>query len=517
MQSRTAKDIYEDLAKDRDEFLDRARECAKLTIPFLLADEDHNAMDRFYTPYQGFGARAVNNLSSKLLLALFPTTNPFFRYVADEADMQEAEEQDPDIRTKIESGLKQREKVTMHELENTPFRNPFSLALKLMIVTGNALVYLADDGNIRVFKLDSYVVRRDPSGNVLEIITKEMLDPLMIDEKTREEAGINLREAKDKGVKVKSVGLFTHVKRTPKNWEVYQEINGKVIESTKGTYAKDMNPWLPLRFSRIDGEHYGRGLVEEYFGDFVSLDGFRQNLTEGAAAMSKVVFLVRKNGQTRIKDITKAENGDVKYGSADDVSTLQAEKRADFQVVRETYRDIEAELAKAFLLNSSVSRDAERVTATEIRVVARELEDTLGGVYTVLSQEFQLPFINIFTGRLEKSGKLEKLPSGSVTPTITTGLSALGRTDDLERMLQFMEIIAQLPGAAERLNVGTFIERTATALFIDQEGLMKSDEDIQEEQQQALLAQTAQQAVPGIIQEATKGAIANGQNQETGQ
>lgn len=508
-----AKEKYELLSKDRESFLERGRECAKLTIPFLLPDKGDDSNHRFYTPYQGFGSRAVNNLSSKLLMALFPTSNPFFRYTADEAEVQEAEAENADIRTEIEAGLKKREKVTMHELENTPFRNPFALALKLMIVSGNALLYLAEDGNIRVFRLDSYVVRRDPSGNIMEIVVKEKLNPLMIDPDVRAEVGLNISsENKDN---LESVEMYTCITRTDKNWEVFQEINERTVGSSKGTYAKDANPWLPLRFSRIDGEHYGRGLVEEYFGDFVSIDGFRQNLTEGAAIMSKMVLMVRKNGQTRIKDVSKAKNGDVIYGSSDDVDMLQAEKRADFAVIRETYRDIETELAKAFLLNSSVQRDAERVTATEIRIVARELEDTLGGVYTILSQEFQLPFIRIFTDRLEKKGKLQKLPAGSVSPTIITGLSALGRTDDLDRMLQFMEVISQLPEAQQRINPSTFITRTATSLFIDQEGLMKSDEQVQQEQQAAMMQQMAQQTAPGVIQEATKGLINNEQNQET--
>lgn len=505
-----AKETYELLAKHRQDFLDRGRECAKLTIPFLLPDQGDDSTHRFYTPHQGFGSRAVNNLSSKLLMALFPMSNPFFRYTADEAELQEAELENENIRTEIEAGLKKREKVTMHELENTPFRNPFSLALKYMIVTGNALLYLSEDGDIRVFRLDSYVVRRDPAGNVMEIIVREKLNPLMIDEAVRKEAKLDIKDTKETK---ESIEMFTHVKRSSTGWDVYQEINDVKIMSTVGTYPKEYNPWLPLRFSRIDGEHYGRGLVEEYFGDFVSIEGFRQNLTEGAAAMSKVVFLVRKNGQTRIKDIAEAENGDIKYGSGDDVTTLQAEKRADFAVIRETYRDIEAELAKAFLLNSSVQRDAERVTATEIRLLTRELEDSLGGIYTILAQEFQLPFINIFTNRLEKSKKLQKLPAGSVTPTIVTGLSALGRTDDLDRMLQFMEIISQLPEAMQRLNPDSFITRTATALFIDQEGLMKSEEQVQQEQQQAMLMQAAQQAIPGVAQEATKGMMTNGENQ----
>lgn len=50
------------------------------------------------------------------------------------------------------------------------------------------------------------------------------------------------------------------------------------------------------------------------------------------------------------------------------------------------------------LLNSAVQRNGERVTAEEIRYVAGELEDTLGGVYSLLSQELQLSLIRrVFT------------------------------------------------------------------------------------------------------------------------
>ena len=40
------------------------------------------------------------------------------------------------------------------------------------------------------------------------------------------------------------------------------------------------------------------------------------------------------------------------------------------------------------MLQSSVQRDAERVTTEEIRYLAGELEDTLSGIYSILSQDF---------------------------------------------------------------------------------------------------------------------------------
>ena len=48
------------------------------------------------------------------------------------------------------------------------------------------------------------------------------------------------------------------------------------------------------------------------------------------------------------------------------------------------------------------SRSAERVTAEEVRYMAQELETALGGVYSILSQEFQYPFVNLLLGRMEQ-------------------------------------------------------------------------------------------------------------------
>ena len=75
----TAKERYETLKADRQQFLDRARECSELTIPSLIPDEGHNSTSELYSPFQSVGARGVNNLASKLLLLLLPPNSPFFR------------------------------------------------------------------------------------------------------------------------------------------------------------------------------------------------------------------------------------------------------------------------------------------------------------------------------------------------------------------------------------------------------------------------------------------------------
>ena len=78
--SKTIEGRYNHYARDRELFLERGRDCAQFTIPTLIPDEGHTSTSRFNTPYQGIGARGVNNLASKLLLTLLPPNAPFFRF-----------------------------------------------------------------------------------------------------------------------------------------------------------------------------------------------------------------------------------------------------------------------------------------------------------------------------------------------------------------------------------------------------------------------------------------------------
>ncbi|MCZ0814423.1 portal protein, partial [Klebsiella pneumoniae] len=94
-------------------------------------------------------------------------------------------------------------------------------------------------------------------------------------------------------------------------------------------------------------------------------------------------------GITQVRRLTAAQSGAFVPGRKQDIEFLQLEKSGDFTVAKNVSDTIEARLSYAFMLNSAVQRTGERVTAEEIRYVASELEDTLGGVYSILSQELQ--------------------------------------------------------------------------------------------------------------------------------
>lgn len=483
---------YEKLKSEREPFLRRGRDCAELSLPHLLPPEGHTATMKMKTPFQGIGAEGVNNLASKLLIALLPPNSPFFRLRVD--DMMMEEQQDEEWKTEVEKALGKVERTVMSDIESSSDRVVLFEALKHLMVAGNVLLYDDMEG-LRAFHLDRYVCRRDPMGNPLEMVVKEIVSPDALPKDFYKKIKSKLKNSKgDDGYK--DISLFTHIKRENDKWSIYQECMGRKIPGTYGTYPLDACPWLPLRLNRIEGEDYGRSYVEEILGDLKSLEALTQAIVEGSAAAAKILILVNPNGTTRAKTITNAPNGAVREGNADDVTMLQMDKAHDFRVALETSRMIQERLSRAFLLMQGVQRDAERVTAEEVRLTAHELESRLGGVYSILTQEFQLPYVHRKMAKLTKKGKLPHLPKELVKPSIVTGMEALGRGHDRQKLMGFLGTLGQTLGPEviqQYVNLDDAIARLATADGIDTDGLIKTKEEIaqaaQQSQMQAMMSQ----------------------------
>lgn len=403
------------------------------------------------------------------------------------------------MRAKIEEAFGQIERAVMNQIETSAVRVKVFEALKQLIVAGNVLVYTLPDGNVRVFPLSRYVVKRDPVGNVIEIISKEDLSPLAVPAGVRAACGID--DATDDPNN--TLQLYTYVYRSSdgKRYHIEQELNGKLVPGSEGDYPLDESPWIPLRFVAVENEDYGRGYIEEYQGDLNALEGLSKAMLESAAAASKILFLIKPNATTNKKKVVESPNGAVIEGNLDDIGILQLDKYADFRVAFEQSQELTKRLSFAFMLNTSVQRSGERVTAEEIRYMAGELEDALGGIYSILSQEFQLPLVRVLMKQMALKGKLPQLPKDLVKPMVTTGLEALGRGHDLNKLNQFLQQLAPLgPEVLQQyMNIEDYIARVGTSLGIDTKGLVKSAEQIAQEKQQMQMMQMAQSVAPDVV------------------
>ena len=494
MSLETIKSKYSKLDTRRSAVLERARQCAELTIPALLPPDGHSEDTQLVTPYQSLGARGVVNLSSKLLLALLPPNAPFFRMAMDEALINE------DVKlSEVQTAMSKLEKAVMADIESGAMRVPMFEALKLLVGTGNALVYLPNKGNMKTYRMDQYVVQRDPMGNVLELIIKEEVAPEIL---PPEVAQMAAAEQTASSSTKKTVEIYTYVSFDGRKWNVLQEIAGNIVPGSVGKYPEHLCPWKVLRWSAVSNEDYGRGQVEQYLGDLRSFEGLTGAIVEGAAAAAKILFLVDPNGTTDAKDLAETPNGGFATGREQDISVLQLEKYNDLKVAQETLTAIGQRLSYAFLLNASVQRNAERVTAEEVRFMANELEDALGGVYSLLAAELQMWMVDRQLSRLTKQKKIPSLPKGVFKPVITTGLEALGRGHDMMKLDEFIGGLTAFPEALSFLNVGEYIRRRGTAIGIDMDGLIKTDEEIQAEQERAQQMQLMQS---GPAQAAVKG------------
>ena len=137
--------------------------------------------------------------------------------------------------------------------------------------------------------------------------------------------------------------------------------------------------------------------------------------------------------------------------------------------------------------------------------MASELDDGLGGVYTLLAADYQLPSVRLFERCMEKRLGVIKLPVDMIQVVIVTGLEAIGRGHDQRNLQAFVkEIIATLtPEVAIRyINPLELINRAAASYNIDPNNLVRTEDEVKANEQQAQMAQLAQHLGPEALKQA---------------
>ena len=477
-----AREKYSKLETGRSQFLDTAIECSELTLPYLVTrDENYKGKRTLLQPYQSVGAKAVVTLAAKLMLAILPPQTSFFKLQV--RDDKLGESLDPTMRSELDLSFSKIERMIADYISASNDRVVVHQALKHLIVSGNALIFMGKDG-LKHYPLQRYVVDRDGNGNVIEIVTKEMISrkvlglaPAKPNEEVNDEYGATEDDAE--------VYTCVRMDESSGNWKWHQEVDDQILPGSQSTAPKNASPWLVLRFNTVDGEDYGRGRVEEFIGDLRSLDGLSQALVEGASVASKVVFLVSPSATTKPGTLAKAGNGAIIQGRPEDVGVVQVGKTADFATAAQLAQAIEKRILEAFLVMNI--RNAERVTAEEVRLTQLELEQSLGGLFSLLTVEFLIPYLNRTLLILQRTNQIPRLPKDVVRPKIVAGINSLGRGQDNEALTRFIGTVAQTLGPEALLQFidpSEAIKRLAAAQGIDVFNLVRTPEQLQQLKEQ---------------------------------
>lgn len=515
----TAAGRYEQLAIQRDPYLRRARHSAKYTIPYLFKEEGHGPASDFEDPHQSVGAQGTNNLSGKLLLTFSPPSRPFWRLrpnAESETQLDQLRDSNPEVVTEIELQLSRVEQMMQSEDARTRSRAKTYEAIRELVVGGNAALVFDKEGT-RHYNLSQYVCCRQYDGDILEFITKEKIArinlPVKWHEKYRETGGNG-----EGGDGKDEVDVYTWYKLNPdKSWSYHQEAGGIEIPDTRGIIGrKRTRPFMVLRWTRVDGEHYGRSFCDDHIGDLRIAEGLSRAIARAASIGAKIVYILSPNSTLRPEDLEQAEDGEFVTGFREDISMLGHEAKAyDLNVARQVLADVIQRLQQAFLMLTSVQRNAERVTAEEFRRLAQELETGLGGPYTVLAEEYQYHKAELLLDRVtHRDPKLIKLPQ-QIETTLVTGVDALGRNQELMELSASMQVAVNVlgPEVVRYFKPMEVLKRILASNGTRTDNLLKSEEELAQEQQQAQAAALAEKAAAPVAGAVAQGAVNGPQEQ----
>jgi len=454
---------------------------------------------RLPIPWQAHGATCVRNLAGRLALTLFPPNLPFFRYGL--AEYLKAS--DPALRSTwdmIRDGHRIIEKSVTTFFDTHGWRIATVDAAESLIAVGNILLNRDEMDRMRTIRYDRYVVKRDAMGEPYEIIVKETKCFTTLPQEVQDAI---LPEVKKQGKAPDEklpIDIYTHVylNREDSHWYQRQEVMGVPWAGGEGHWPEADCPWIPLRFTALGGEDYGRGLVELTLGDWRSLESFYIDLAEIAAAMAKIIPLVNPSGLTSIRDITRAGSGVPIPGRADDITFVNINKLADVQFMLAMSERIEQRLGRAFLLNSSIQRQGERVTAEEIKFMAKELENAFGGTYTLLAEDWQLKIVNLAIASLKRDPRFPKV-SPQLRPQVITGIAGLGKDTEMSAIDEFASRLQLLDPQQRNVKAGAVLRKTADAAGLIPSDVVKTDEELADEIAAEQQAATAQALGPEVV------------------
>ena len=491
----------------------RCEQYAMWTIPSVCPTDNEDGAEQSKGNVS-IGARLVNHLSNRIVDTMFPSDRPFFTLpLTVEAEKRLTEDLGEDEMNKFIAETRKAtsavENAAMRELNLTEYRPVAVQAVQHQIVTGNAVIHRTDEGKRTVYGIKDFCMTRDVKGGMLSCILKDSKKFASLPQSIQD----RLKETREDYKSDTDVVLYTYYWKQDKKWHRLQGVDTYVIEETRKSYAERDLPVLPLTWNLSRGESYGRGLVEDHAVTFHNIDVTTLAMIDLIGFAADLKFLVDPSSQLDIDEWNNAPRGSYQPGRKDDISVPDFPKRVEIQVMMEAVSKWERELAQSFLLNSAGVRDAERVTAEEIRFYARELESAYGGLYSRLALDWQQKEAEYLISQIDFS-TFSSSGLQTFDVVVTTGLESLSREGQLDNLRLAVADLQMLDAVPEDLraviNKRKFAEFVFTnrgvklAEFVYTEEEMRAQQEAVMQEQERMMQQQTEQAV---AQEAGKAVV----------
>ena len=198
--------------------------------------------------------------------------------------------------------------------------------------------------------------------------------------------------------------------------------------------------------------NYGRSKVEEIYGDIQTLESYTQSLIESMGAASTFFMGVSPTGVTELTDLASAQNGEWVAARQEDTYVISPAQSMTPQIqnMQNAVGIMRQAVSESFLMQAGTTRQAERVTATEVRMQGQELENVLGGAFSSIARDLLVPMVKravyVMISNEEMDPELEKefTEGGRISLDIITGLQALNQDSQLQKLMQLGEMVRNL-------------------------------------------------------------------------
>lgn len=497
--AKKSKSMFEQLVRKRTNWEDTWELCARNTIPHIFLDDETrmSGIDpEDLMIGESVGAECLNNFVSQISRLAFPEDGAFYRAKAKEENTPNLDKLSSTAQEEI---FRKFEERGMYQLKVRKLsRYKFQLMLQLLGL-GNVTWHLPKERqDMQVFDLNDVAVRRTPKGDVADIIIRDKTDFQFLSKSTREYLKQNKKNYKD----TDCVHMYTHVYLNKHNkYSICYSVDDIELPTDENFYSAMDKEYHASAINLVRGSHYGTGIVGQYLPIIHKVNVYADSNTDVAVSGSLVNWGVDPAANLRPNDWANREQGQAFALKQNQVFPLVSQVGQHLQLAQSAKAELVATLHRVFLMFTAIQRDAERVTAEEIRLVANKLEETHSGLYTLIAESLQRPLALNAIALVDDE---ELAPyKNEIDVSLVTAIETMSRSAELNSILSALNDTSIFnnvpPQVVEQLKVNDITKRIFINHNLPIGNFVKSDEEVQQERQQMADA-AAQQAAPALNQ-----------------